>query len=140
MFKKIKEIEEKVSENITGQIVEELELNHAEQYENNESEDNEFESNELEDNLDEVIKLLEESEHQPVGIVILESLGLCAPLLWLVYNCVMGQWSKLIINIPLAIVGAVGLIIGWRNYFKKMKTKEFKRRRTKEVSCFSFLS
>lgn len=136
MFKKIKEIEEKVSENITGQIVEELELNHAEQYENNESEDNEFESNELEDNLDEVIKFLEESEHQPVGIVILESLGLCAPLLWLVYNCVMGQWSKLIINIPLAIVGAVGLIIVWRNYFKKRNEN---KRIQKEKNKGSFL-
>lgn len=136
MFKKIKEIEEKVSENITGQIVEELELNHAEQYENNESEDNEFESNELEDNLDEVIKLLEESEHQPVGIVILESLGLCAPLLWLVYNCVMGQWSKLIINIPLAIAAAVGLIIVWRNYFKKRNEN---KRIQKEKNKGSFL-
>lgn len=113
MFKKSKEISEKINENLSRhymkKIEEHLEQNNSEQYENDTAEDS----------LEEITKILEEDEYQPVGMVVFESLGLCAPLFWLVYNCVMEAWSKLVFNIPLAIVGGILLIVVWKNYFKK---------------------
>ena len=76
---------------------------------------------EPENNFEEITKILEEDEYQPVGLVVLESLALCGPILWLVWNCIMREWSKLFINVPLAIVAALLLFFTWKNYYKKRK-------------------
>lgn len=129
MFKKVKEINENISEKLSEKIVEKIEegieQNHTEQYE-------ECENDDSEENLEELLKILEGDEHQPIGLVILESLGLCGPLLWLIYNCTIGAWSKLIINIPLAIVCTILLIVIWRNYFKKRnENKELQKEKNR---------
>lgn len=135
MFKNIKEKYKKIVENISRYYMTKIE----EDLEENYSEQKEYEKDETQDNLDEVIELLEGKEYQPVGMVILESLGLCAPLLWLIYNCVTKAWSKLAINIPLAIAGAILLIIVWKNYFKKRDENRTLQKEKNRGSLLLFL-
>ncbi|WP_426351174.1 hypothetical protein ACPWSR_08085 [Alloiococcus sp. CFN-8] len=67
-----------------------------------------------------------------LSTVILQSLMLLGPILWLIFNYFEERWEALKYNIPIAIISFIILIVLWRNYIiKSRKNKSYQRSRNK---------
>ena len=90
--------------------------------------DEKNENQEILDSINEEIPT--ENSYPSLSTVILQSLMLSGPILWLIFNYFEERWEALKYNIPIAIICFIILIVLWRNYIiKYRKNKSYQRSR-----------